>query len=98
MSKKIVIIDYGMGNHFSVQKKMNRLGYEALITNDIEFIKESEKIILPGVGHFGKAMENLHQLNLIDILNKEVLQKKKPILVINNRIINIEFFMFFYLF
>lgn len=80
MSKKIVIIDYGMGNHFSVQKKMDRLGYDALITNDIELIKDSEKIILPGVGHFGKAMENLEQLNLIDILSEEVLQKKKPIL------------------
>ena len=80
MSEKIVVIDYGMGNHFSVQKKMNRLGYDALITNDVELIKDSEKIILPGVGHFGRAMENLHQLNLIDILNEEVLQKKKPIL------------------
>lgn len=80
MSKKIVIIDYGMGNHFSVQKKMNRLGYDAIITDDVELIKDSEKIILPGVGHFGRAMENLHQLNLIDILNEEVLQKKKPIL------------------
>ena len=80
MSEKIVVIDYGMGNHFSVQKKMNRLGYDALITNDVKLIKDSEKIILPGVGHFGRAMENLHQLNLIDILNEEVLQKKKPIL------------------
>lgn len=69
-----------MGNHFSVQKKMNRLGYDSIITNDVELIKSSEKIILPGVGHFGKAMENLHQLNLIDLLNEEVLQKKKPIL------------------
>lgn len=80
MSKNIVIIDYGMGNHYSVQKKMNRLGYEAIITNDAEEIKHSEKIILPGVGHFGKAMENLQQYNLVDILNKEVLIKKKPIL------------------
>ncbi len=80
MSKKIVIIDYGMGNHFSIQKKMNRLGYNALVTNDAKLISNAEKIILPGVGHFGKAMENLHQLNLVETLNKEVLQKKKPIL------------------
>lgn len=80
MNKKIVIIDYGMGNHFSVQKKLNRLGYDAVITNDIQLIKNAEKIILPGVGHFGKAMENLKRLNLVDILNEEVLQKKKPIL------------------
>lgn len=80
MNKKIVIIDYGMGNHFSVQKKMNRLGYDAQITSNIELIKDSDKIILPGVGHFGKAMENLQQLNLVGLLNEEVLQKKKPIL------------------
>ncbi|MDG1475542.1 MAG: imidazole glycerol phosphate synthase subunit HisH [Vicingaceae bacterium] len=80
MSDKLVIIDYGMGNHFSVQKKLNQLGYDGVITNNPELISKAEKIILPGVGHFGKAMENLKRLNLIDILNKEVLQKKKPIL------------------
>ena len=80
MSEKVVIIDYGMGNHFSVQKKMNRLGYNSITTNDTEIINSSTKIILPGVGHFGKAMDNLHQLNLIDVLNEQILEKKKPIL------------------
>ncbi len=80
MSKKVAIIDYGLGNHFSVQKKMNRLGYDVFTTNEIDIIQQSDKIILPGVGHFGKAMENLHQLNLIETLNEEVLEKNKPIL------------------
>lgn len=80
MSKKVAIIDYGLGNHFSVQKKLNRLGYDVFTTNEAHIIRQSDKIILPGVGHFGRAMENLHNLNLIQLLNEEVLEKKKPIL------------------
>ena len=80
MSKKAVIIDYGLGNHFSVHKKLTRLGYDVVTSNDSEIIKQSDKIILPGVGHFGKAMETLNQSNLTTVLNEEVLQKKKPIL------------------
>jgi len=80
MAKKVVIIDYGVGNHFSVQKKMIHLGYDVVTTNDADVIEKSDKIILPGVGHFEKAMENLNQLDLIELLNEEVLVKKKPIL------------------
>lgn len=80
MSKNIVIIDYGAGNHFSVHKKLNRLGYDVTTSNDANIIKSADKIVMPGVGHFSKAMENLKQLNLISVLNEEVLEKKKPIL------------------
>ncbi|PCJ01407.1 MAG: imidazole glycerol phosphate synthase subunit HisH [Flavobacteriales bacterium] len=80
MSKKVAIIDYGLGNHFSVQKKVARLGYDVITTHNPQRIKEADKLILPGVGHFGKAMETLQELNLINILNEEVIQKKKPIL------------------
>ena len=79
MAKKLVIIDYGIGNHFSVQKKMNRLDYDVITTNDPDEIKSADKIILPGVGHFGKAMENLKKLNLITTLHQEVLKNNKPI-------------------
>ncbi|MDC3337588.1 imidazole glycerol phosphate synthase subunit HisH [Flavobacteriales bacterium] len=80
MSKSIVIIDYCSGNHFSVQKKLDRLGYNAVSTNDPQVIQQADKIILPGVGHFGKAMKNLAHLNLIELLNKEALEHGKPIL------------------
>lgn len=80
MSNKVVIINYGVGNHFSVQKKLNRMGVDVVTTNNEIDIQQADKIILPGVGHFNKAMENLQQLNLINLLNEEVLQKKKPIL------------------
>jgi glutamine amidotransferase len=80
MSNKIVIVDYGMGNLNSVKRKLSRLNVNALISSDADDIRSADKIILPGVGHFKKAMESLRSLGLIDVLNKEVLMKKKPIL------------------
>lgn len=76
----IVVIDYGMGNLFSVKKVLDRLKVNAIITNDPVTILAADKLILPGVGHFGKAMENLKQLGLIETLNKAVLENKTPIL------------------
>lgn len=80
MSQKTVIIDYGMGNLFSVQKKLKRLGVTPIITSDSDTILSAEKIVLPGVGHFAKAMGNLNKLDLIDTLNRAVLENKIPIL------------------
>jgi len=80
MSNKVLILDYGMGNIFSVTKKLNRLKIDSCVSSSQDEILSADKIILPGVGHFGKAMENLKKLNLIDVLNHEVLIKKKPIL------------------
>ncbi|MGB1315619.1 MAG: imidazole glycerol phosphate synthase subunit HisH [Chitinophagales bacterium] len=80
MSKKIVILDYGMGNLRSVEKKIKSLKAEVLISNKQEDLLNAEKIILPGVGHFSKAMENLEKKGLLQTLNKCVLIDKKPIL------------------
>lgn len=80
MSAEIVIIDYGMGNLRSVQKAFEHVGAEALISSKHEDIRSASKIILPGVGAFKDAMGNLHKLNLIELLNEEVIQKKKPFL------------------
>lgn len=74
------IIDYGMGNHFSVAKKVRRLNHEAVVTADHERIRQASRIILPGVGHFGRAMDNLKQRGLIDVLNEVVIEGKRPIL------------------
>ncbi|TXB67273.1 imidazole glycerol phosphate synthase subunit HisH [Vicingus serpentipes] len=76
----IVIIDYKMGNLLSVKKKINQLSSNVIVSSDITVIKSADKIILPGVGHFGKAMENLKKLNLINILNNLVIEEKKPVL------------------
>src|SRR5688572_29901661 len=63
----IAIIDYGMGNLHSVSKAVERLGYEAVITADPQTIIEAEGAILPGVGAFGDAMQNLRDTKLDDV-------------------------------
>jgi glutamine amidotransferase len=74
------IIDYGMGNLHSVQRKLHILGADfKIVTNSLE-LDGCEKIILPGVGHFGRAMQKLRDQNLVESLNEHALQKKKPIL------------------
>ena len=80
MQSNIVIIDYGMGNIRSILNKINRAGYEAQVSCEYEAIKNANKIILPGVGHFANGMEKLKERNLIDILNERVLENKTPIL------------------
>ena len=79
---KITIIDYGLGNLRSVLGAIEKLGHEAIITNDISKIEISDKLILPGVGAFGDGISNLKKLNLINPLNDIVLKRKKPILAI----------------
>jgi len=80
MKSDIVIVDYGMGNLFSIVKVIERLGYSCKVTGSFTEIRNASKIILPGVGHFGKAMDNLMQANLVDELNETVLVKKTPVL------------------
>lgn len=80
MDPKIVIIDYGMGNLNSIKKKLLKFNIEPIISSSSNEISKAEKIILPGVGHFGKAMTNLKDLKLIDLLNRKALIEKKPIL------------------
>lgn len=75
----IAIIDYNLGNVRSVLNATKRINFDAKITRDIEEIKSANGIILPGVGSFQVAMNNLKELNLIDVL-KEQKEKKVPIL------------------
>ncbi|MCM8711449.1 imidazole glycerol phosphate synthase subunit HisH [Clostridium sp. SYSU_GA19001] len=75
----IAIIDYGMGNLRSVQKALEYLDVPSKITSDIEEIKNSSKIIIPGVGAFPDAMENMKKMGL-DIVVKEEAKKGKGIL------------------
>lgn len=76
----ISIIDYGMGNLGSVKRKLDRIGASSVITSDPEEIRNSDKLILPGVGHFGNAVNEIKARGLWDVLNREVLVEKKPIL------------------
>ena len=76
----ISIIDYELGNTLSVKNAIEKLGYKCEITNSKNNISYSNCIILPGVGSFNKGISNLKKLKLIEILNEEVLIKKKKIL------------------
>ncbi len=80
MRGQIIIIDYAMGNLHSVYKKLSRLKAKVFISNSPDSIQKADKIILPGVGHFARAMNNLNAMGYYDVLNEAVLVQKKPIL------------------
>ena len=73
----VAIIDYGMGNVASVQKALNFLKIESVITDDHEVIKDAKTILLPGVGSFVQGMKNLNDRGLVELLTDEVVVKKK---------------------
>ena len=75
----ITIIDYGMGNLRSVQKAFELYCSEVRVSASINDILASDKIVLPGVGAFGKAMEELQKRNLVNII-VDIIEKGKPFL------------------
>ena len=75
----IAVIDYGVGNLFSVGKALASVGAEVEITHDIKTISRAEKILLPGVGAFGDCMKSLGQTGLIPEILHEV-KAGKPLL------------------
>lgn len=80
IQQKIVIIDYGMGNLRSVQKKFIRVNANIAISSDPSIISKADKLVLPGVGHFANGVAKLKEYGIWDILNKKVLKDKTPIL------------------
>jgi glutamine amidotransferase len=78
---KIVIVDYGMGNIRSIVSTLKYLGVQDVVFgSDFEILNSAGKIILPGVGSFGKAITQIRQKNIDTYLNEIVLENKKPIL------------------
>ncbi len=75
----IAIIDYDAGNLKSVEKALKFLGKDAVISRDRDEILSADKVILPGVGSFGDAMEKLHKYDLVNTIN-DVCEKKIPFL------------------
>lgn len=74
---RVAIIDYGMGNLYSVKQACAHSGMDAFITSDRKKISESVAAILPGVGAFGDAMVNLEKLDIIGTI-KEFIDSGKP--------------------
>jgi len=75
----ITIVDYGMGNLRSVQKAFERLGFEAVITDDPQQVSEAEKLVLPGVGAFGDAVAELRRRRLVEPI-REHIERQRPFL------------------
>lgn len=73
---KIAIIDYQLSNLFSVKHALDYLGIESEITSSNETISKSDAAIIPGVGAFGDAMNNLKKNNLIEVIKNHVKLKK----------------------
>lgn len=79
MTQMIAIIDYGAGNLQSVKKAFDFIGAESVITNDPKVILSADKILLPGVGSFGDAMDSMQKNGLVETV-KECALSGKPFL------------------
>lgn len=76
----ITIIDYGAGNIKSIKNMLKKIGVNSTISNDFDIISTADKLILPGVGHFGHGMRNLNETGLVELLKTRVLVDKVPLL------------------
>ena len=74
----IAIVDYGVGNLFSLKSSFHAIGAEVVVTSEPQVIGAADRIILPGVGAFPLAMENLNSLNMVPFIRAQA--EKKPLL------------------
>src|SRR3989338_1831149 len=79
MTKKVVIVDYGMGNLFSIQQAVRAVNGNAIVTNLPQEILNADRVILPGVGAFGRAMAQLESSGLIESL-LEFMKCERPLM------------------
>jgi glutamine amidotransferase len=77
---KVVIVDYGLGNLWSVRNSFELMGADVTVSSDPAVVSTSECLILPGVGNFSSGMQNLHARGLVDALNEAVLTNGVPLL------------------
>lgn len=75
--KKVAIIDYGLGNLFSVKQMLLKVGAEAEITSDYKTVLNADAVVLPGVGAFGEAMRNLKTHDLDKAIYETINSNKK---------------------
>jgi len=80
MPTRVIIVDYEAGNLHSVYRALDRLGADVSVSSDARDIAAADKIVLPGVGHFGRAISVLRARNLEDQLNEAVINKCRPVL------------------
>ena len=75
----LAIVDYGVGNLFSLQCSLKRIGADAVVTSDENIIRAADRIILPGVGAFGDAVRKLRESGLFQVVIDEA-EKGKPLM------------------
>lgn len=80
MTIKVGILDIGFGNLYSLCKKLSLLGAKPYLIQSPKDVSLAEKIILPGVGHFGRAFKYLSSTGMKNLLDETVLAKKTPVL------------------
>ena len=78
--KRAVIVEFGMGNLHSVLRAIRRLGGDPSISSQPREVTRADMLVIPGVGHFGRAMDNLASRDLIGPLNAAVLERRVPVL------------------
>lgn len=72
MNASVAIVDYGLGNLYSVQRACDHVGLRATITNDPDAVRRADGIILPGVGAFGDAMSTLRANGMVEVLREAI--------------------------
>jgi len=75
----VTVIDYGVGNLLSVQRGLEHCGANVMLTADPERILAAKRVVLPGVGAFGNAMQALKQLNLVEVIRR-LADRQTPLL------------------
>ena len=78
--KNVLVVDYKMGNIDSIVRGIEECGEKPIVSNRPEDFQAASSIILPGVGSFTKAMENIHKYGLEELLRENAVDKKKPLL------------------
>ena len=76
----IVVVDYGLGNLASIVNMFKKVGANATIESDVQAIGKAGKLVLPGVGAFGTAMDNIRAHGMLEVLNHKALVEKVPFL------------------
>ncbi|HZU82951.1 MAG TPA: imidazole glycerol phosphate synthase subunit HisH [Polyangiaceae bacterium] len=76
----IGVVDYGMGNLMSVTNALTAVGAEARVLRDARGTADAGALVVPGVGAFGRGMQGLRERGFVDALEREVREKKKPML------------------
>lgn len=76
---EVIVIDYGVGNLLSVQRGLEHCGANVTLTADPERILTAKRVVLPGVGAFGNAMQALERLNLVSVI-RDLAHRQTPLL------------------